>query len=274
MKEEIRGKLEGCNNIGDFKKLSAEEVKSLLDEDTSKILTSNNTFLGRNEKYRFEVFNLPQGISCPESTEICRQNCYQITPEGMLAAQGCDSAVLAYRKMNLLKSLQNNFVDNMVGKILRLRPHEGENIIIRIHASGDFYSPEYMRKWFEIALRIHKLEKPYKFVAYTKSMNILRSVMANKEELDKIYNNVCGKTLKKYKISDFNINLIGSVMDDTNSEAKEIMNDFKLPKYIVTNEEKKGIEIVDCKNIACADCKGRKCYTFPMKDVYTKLRKN
>lgn len=268
MKEEIRKKLEGCNNIEDFKKLSAEEVKSLLDEDRSKILTDNNTFLGRNEKYRFEVFNLPQGISCPESTKICRQNCYQITPEGMLAAQGCDSAVLAYRKMNLLKSLQDNFADNMVGKILRLRPHEGENIIIRIHASGDFYSTEYMRKWFEIALRIHKLQKPYKFVAYTKSINILKSVMEDKARLDDIYSNVFGQTLQKYKISDFNIMIIGSIMDDTCIQKQEIINKYNLPKYIVTRDTQSNLK--DCEEKSCANC--MECYKDSMKCVKTILR--
>lgn len=269
MKEEIREKLEICNTIKDFKGLSAESVKEILGKDTSEILSHKNAFLGRSGECRFVVFNLPQGISCPEATEICSKGCYQIIPEAMLAAKNHDSAVVLYRKMNLLKSLQDDFVNNMINKINRLRPNHGEKIFIRIHASGDFYSKDYIRKWFEIALRIKESRKEYTFVAYTKSMNKLKAVMENKLELDNIYMRVCNKTREEYKISDFNINIIGSIMDDTNSETKKIIDEFNLPKYIVTNNKK---EVTDCAKKACADCK--KCYIFPMKDVYTILRKN
>lgn len=269
MKEEIRKKLEICKTVKDLKELSAESVKEILDKDTSKMLSDKNAFLGKNNKYRFKVFNLPQGISCPEATKICRKGCYQINPEAMLAAQNRDSAVLVYRKMNLLKSLQDDFVENMVNKINRLRPKTSEKIFIRIHASGDFYSQEYIRKWFEIALRIKESRKTYTFVAYTKSMSILKNMMEDKEKLDNIYMKVCKKTLKEYKISDFNINIIGSIMDDTNTETKKIIDEFNLPKYIVTSNEEKVTDY--CGDKACVDC--RNCYTFPMKDVCTILRK-
>lgn len=268
MKEEVRKKLEKCNTIEEFERLSVEEVNNILQEDTSDILTDNNTFLGRKQSIRFEVFNLPQGISCPEATAICRNNCYQITPEGMLAAKDCDSAVLAYRKMNLLKSLQDNFADNMVAKILRLRPNEGENIIIRIHASGDFYSPEYMRKWFEIALRTYKAGKTYKFVAYTKSINILKSVMEDRAKLDDIYIRIFGQTLEKYEISDFNIMIIGSIMDDTCIEKQRIIDNYNLPKYIVTKDHKPNLK--NCEEKTCANC--MECYKESMKTIITRLR--
>lgn len=270
MEEKIRKQLEMCKSINDFRNMSYEIIKKILDNDTSDLLKGDNGFLGQSEKIRFEVFNLPQGISCPESTEICRQGCYQINPEKMHQAPNRDSAVKFYRKKNLLKSMQKDFVDNMVKNIKGLRPKKGQNIIIRIHGSGDFYSQEYMRKWFEIALRIRESSKPYVFVAYTKSMNILKCVMEKKTELDDLYMRVCGKTLDQYKIEDFNINLIGSVMDDTDLKAKNIMDEFKLPKYIVTSKEKK--DVYYCGDVACADCDGLKCYTFPMHDVYTVLR--
>lgn len=271
MIEEIRKKLEICKTVDDLNGLSPESVKEILDKDTSEMLSDKNTFLGNNEQYGFKVFNLPQGISCPEATEICRKGCYQIIPEAMLAAENRDSAVLVYRKMNLLKSLQDDFVEKMVNKINRFRQKPDQKIFIRIHASGDFYSKDYIRKWFEIALRIKESRKAYSFVAYTKSMNILKEVMEERVELDKIYMRVCKKTLKEYKISDFNINIIGSVMDDTKAEIKAIMDDFNLPQYIVTDDEENTITDY-CDNKLCVDC--RKCYTFPMKDVCTILRKN
>lgn len=269
MKEEIRKKLEKCMVIKDFEELSTESIKEILGEDTSKILSDQNVFLGRNKEYRFEVFNLPQGISCPEATKICSEGCYQIIPEAMLAAPNRNSAVLIHRKINLLKSLQDDFVENMINKINGLRPNPGEKIFIRIHASGDFYSEDYIRKWFEIALRIKESRKAYTFVAYTKSMNRLEAVMENKEELDNIYMRVCKKILNEYRIGDFNINIIGSIMDDTNTETKKIIDKFNIPKYIVTSNEKE--DMYYCANEICAEC--RKCYTFPMKDICTILRK-
>ena len=45
-------------------------------------------------------------------------------------------------------SKQDDFVDRMVGEIKKAhRPY------FRIHVSGDFYSPQYVEKWIEIAKR-------------------------------------------------------------------------------------------------------------------------
>ena len=274
VEEKVREKLEECKKLGHFIGMSAGERKKLVGNDSVKMLTRGNKFLGKNCCAGFRVFNLPQGITCPERTAICCKHCYQRQPEGMMKAEGRDSAVVIRRKINLLKSLQDDFVDAMCDEIRRLQPRE-KQLYMRIHASGDFYSSEYLRKWFEIALRTKvQNKKNYVFVAYTKSLHIVDDVMKpeNKALLDEIYKRVCNEAKDSYVIEDFNIHLLGSIMKDTSEETKELIKKYKLPKHGVFEEEE-GKVLIDCYSDSrpCACC--LLCYKVPIQDTDTLLNK-
>lgn len=256
----------------------------------NKRLKTDENFLGRTEEVRYERFDLPQGLTCPGSTEICEEKCYQKSVENRMKAGNRDSAVLCARKLNWLASLQEDFVQRMVAEIKALRPKRNQKICVRIHASGDFYSKEYMEKWFVISLAIKLYERDYTFTAYTKSFDILDRLLSNQDKLKELKKKAYDIAKKEYreehesalKPEDFNIHIIGSVMevkDDvdgtkgTREEDIKIIEKYGLPRYTVTTE--KEADLVECEKnekgkIICAECS--KCYTYPMTDVRTRLR--
>lgn len=276
--EYTRKILHQCEALCDFEKICIDAVMRETGEN-EKLLRSNNTFLGSNKDTRFEVFDLPRLISCPGATDICRRHCYQINPEKMHRGKGQDSAVLLHRKYNLLCSLQDNFVDRMFSELKAKKPGE-KTLIIRLHADGDFYSEEYLMKWLTVSLACKLAEKAYRFVAYTKSYNILDNVLSDQGKLIKVWQNAY--TLAdisddyipgSISLENFNIRIIASVMDDTNESALKIIQKYNLPKYKVT----KGKNLIDCTMISCADC--MKCYNITdennlmnMTDIVTVLR--
>lgn len=270
MNEELRKKLEGLKVLEDFLGLTEAELDALAAQDSVKMLTGQNGFLGRSNNVIFRSFDLPRLITCPEATCKCIEKCYQISVEKRHRAAGRDSAVTLRRKMNLIKSLKNNFVDRMYNEIMRLKPGIDKTLCIRIHSSGDFYNEEYLLKWFEIALKVKQAGKGYIFAAYTKSLHILDNVMNDKPKLDEVYSRVCGRTKNKYEIEDFNIRLIGSIMDDTSKETKQLINKYDLYKHIVTEEKR--ADLVDCagEDGPCAAC--MRCYNHPEKEIYARLR--
>ncbi|GIW89666.1 MAG: hypothetical protein KatS3mg109_0098 [Pirellulaceae bacterium] len=76
---------------------------------------------------------------------------------------------------NLRASRRDSFVQRMVREIKDRRADR-----VRIHASGDFYSPEYVRKWVEIARECRQTE----FYAYTRSWQDGRgNVVDDREDL-------------------------------------------------------------------------------------------
>ena len=68
------------------------------------------------------------------------------------------------RKYQLTKT--DDFVDEMVSSIRRKRKLD----VVRIHDAGDFYSPEYRDKWFEVM----RVCRDKRFYAYTKSLPFFR----------------------------------------------------------------------------------------------------
>lgn len=88
----------------------------------------------------------------------CRAVCY--------AKQGAYvfPVVQKARKRNLKLSQQKNFVSLVVADLLRMRKVN----TVRLHDAGDFYSQEYLEKWYEIAKALPELT----FYAYTKSLHL------------------------------------------------------------------------------------------------------
>jgi hypothetical protein len=76
---------------------------------------------------------------------------------------------MKYRQKSLLLSQSEEFVPTMLSELDKLRifhRDSGGQFAVRIHASGDFYSPQYINKW----LTIIELRPGIQFYAYTKSI--------------------------------------------------------------------------------------------------------
>lgn len=65
---------------------------------------------------------------------------------------------------------QENFVELMTKELTKLK--KDKQTYIRIHDSGDFYSPAYFQKWLQIA----RLNPSVRFYAYTKSHSFIRGI--------------------------------------------------------------------------------------------------
>jgi hypothetical protein len=102
------------------------------------------------------IWNLPTGVTCKPGVS-CSKYCYA------KKAEKAYPEVLPCRMRNYKASLKNNFSTEMI-KLLGKKKYK----VTRIHESGDFYSVDYIRKWYNIttALPIHI------FYAYTKRDDI------------------------------------------------------------------------------------------------------
>jgi len=114
------------------------------------LLKEGNSKLGRS----VGSFSIPAEQTCPGATKSCLDVCY--------ACSGF------YRMPNVKESLQKSFEVSMTKEFvsdivmtIRLQRYQ----LVRIHASGDFYSAEYIRKWIEIC----KKSPQTKFLAYTRT---------------------------------------------------------------------------------------------------------
>lgn len=267
--------LKRCSSIEAIKGLSDEEKELLREQaDKNDRMQCNNDFLGSNRNVKFFTFNLPRKLACPGRTDICARGCYQAISEEMLKEKGRDSQVLYSRKLNWFLAEQDDFVERILKEIMRRKPKADQRIIFRIHASGDFYSEEYLKKWMKIALITKLKNKNYDFVAYTKSYSELNNVLSNQAGLWKLYQEAYNAAKiaipqeKELSLADFNLNIIASYMDDTEEEKKCIAEKWNLPVYFVTEDN--SLELTDCEADPCSEC--LKCYTFPMENVVTRLR--
>lgn len=267
--------LKRCFSIEAIKGLSDEEKELLREQaDKNDRMQCNNDFLGSNRNVKFFTFNLPRKLACPGRTDICARGCYQAISEEMLKEKGRDSQVLYSRKLNWFLAEQDDFVERILKEIMRRKPKADQRIIFRIHASGDFYSEEYLKKWMKIALITKLRNKNYDFVAYTKSYSELNNVLSNQAGLWKLYQEAYNAAKiaipqeKELSLADFNLNIIASYMDDTEEQKKRIAEKWNLPVYFVTEDN--SLELTDCEADPCSEC--LKCYTFPMENVVTRLR--
>lgn len=85
------------------------------------------------------VFNLPTGITCPPKVS-CLFDCYDRKAEMRWPT------VLPARIRNYKKSLTDTFVQEIITEI-----NKKSIRVVRPHAAGDMYSPDYVEKWIEIA---------------------------------------------------------------------------------------------------------------------------
>lgn len=222
---------------------------------------------------------MPCFYSCPEKTAICANGCYQRPVEAMIQGEGKESQVVNSRKLNWYMSIKEDFAKVIFEELSR--KHKGtRQRYVRIHASGDFYSKEYMGKWLTIALASKLKGLDFIFSAYTKSFSILEDLLSNQEKLKKVYEDAYNLVKidipvlsKKLSIEDFNIHFIASVMDDTYimyPSAQRIIKKYDLPIYNVTSQNNGNCVKCGDTKMPCVSC--MKCYTYPMQDIVTKLR--
>jgi hypothetical protein len=137
------------------------------------LLGSGNSKLQKTAKeFGVKIFNfsIPAGndkasgkITCPFAGS-CLKLCY--------AKKG------AYRWGNVERALirryeaskEADFVERITDELSKVK--KDKQIYIRIHDSGDFYSPAYFIKWLEIA----RLNPSVRFYAYTKSHSFIRGI--------------------------------------------------------------------------------------------------
>ena len=105
------------------------------------------------------IFNIPSVLTCPNKTSFCEQYCYAKKAERIYPQ------VYPARKHNLKLSQSDNFVQ-LMNTVLFNNRHKFD--LVRVHESGDFYSQEYLDKWFRIA----SMYELIKFIAYTKSFHL------------------------------------------------------------------------------------------------------
>jgi len=105
-------------------------------------------------------FNLPPVSTCP-ARGVCEKYCY--------ATQGLQWMACGYkRRVAAFKStLSEEFVTLMVAQLITERVK-----ILRVHDSGDFYSPQYLLKWFKIAESLPGVT----FYAYTKQILLMKKL--------------------------------------------------------------------------------------------------
>lgn len=108
-----------------------------------------------NSKTQCFSFDLPAIETCPGKTAECSRDCYAANLMRIYPA------VDAKYRRNLEVTYHPGFVDYMVDTI----PADCQ---FRIHVSGDFFHPDYVRKWLEIAVR----RPDVTFYAYTRSWRI------------------------------------------------------------------------------------------------------
>jgi hypothetical protein len=143
---------------------------------------ANAKMIKTAKEFGVQIFNfsIPAGndkksgkITCPFAGS-CFKFCY--------AKKG------NYRFGNVQRGLSNryeatkqeNFVELMTKELSKIK--NNKPIYIRIHDSGDFYSPAYFKKWLEIANKNLNI----RFYAYTKSHSFIRGIDLP-ENMDLIY---------------------------------------------------------------------------------------
>lgn len=112
-------------------------------------------------------------MTCPNASQ-CATGCYART--GTYRFKNTVNAYEARLKLTQLP----DFVPLLVADIrLKLLQSRNKNLkcIIRIHDSGDFYSKDYAKSWFEI-MRQFSSENDIEFYAYTKMIQMFNEFYA------------------------------------------------------------------------------------------------
>jgi len=122
-------------------------------------------------------FNIPPVSTCP-ARGACQKFCYATQGQQWMAS-GYKRRVAGFKA-----TLDTDFVTVMTAELISERVKT-----LRIHDSGDFYSPEYLLKWAEIARRLPNVQ----FYAYTKQVILLKRLASQLPENLKLIQSLGGK---------------------------------------------------------------------------------
>jgi hypothetical protein len=122
-------------------------------------------------KASFKTFNfsLPAVVTCP-GAGLCAKAGYCFA----LLEQSRYPSARKYRERMLeLSKNPLSFQFAVADELSKLVKRHG-NFAVRIHASGDFYSPAYLKSWTAIATQFPEVQ----FYAYTKSIAMAKRLMS------------------------------------------------------------------------------------------------
>ena len=134
-----------------------------------------------NPGTEFWNFNLPPGKTCPGAG-----GCF--TSKICFGLQGryLFSNVVESMEENLRLTKQDDFVERMDSEVKWRNKNarkKGNEMFVRVHDVGDYYSIEYARKWIEIAAR----NPDVIFYSYTKSVPFWNELIDNDEKPDNLH---------------------------------------------------------------------------------------
>ena len=120
-----------------------------------------------NIKVKCAIFNLPRIITCKPNLD-CHRYCYAGKAEKQYPP------CLPSRSKNLETSKSDSFIQEICDF---LKTYKGS--YFRMHESGDFYSTDYIYKWYEIAI----LNPQITFYTYTKRDDLFtKELLSEKPE--------------------------------------------------------------------------------------------
>ena len=124
------------------------------------LLTQNSKLKKTSKETGLRVYNfgIPAQDTCLWAGD-CKKYCY--ASKGAYIWSNVKPAF--QRRLDATK--QDNFPELMIAEILKLNAS-----VIRIHDSGDFYSREYLHKWFKVMDSLPHI----KFYAYSKSLPLFK----------------------------------------------------------------------------------------------------
>ena len=133
------------------------------------LLTQNSKIKKTSKKFGVRLFNF--GITAYKSQRTGKMIC----PFADKCVKYCYAQKGAYIWSNVSPAfekryeatLREDFVEIMSAEIRKKRAD-----FVRVHDSGDFYSPAYLNKWLEIA----KQNPSVNFYAYTNSLDMVRAI--------------------------------------------------------------------------------------------------
>ena len=82
------------------------------------------------------TWSLPAIVTCPGATDVCRSACYATKSRFLFPA------VRERLQWNYEQSLTPTFADRLAAEVKRKGC-----LVIRVHVSGDYFSPEYCERW-------------------------------------------------------------------------------------------------------------------------------
>lgn len=134
------------------------------------LLQRGNSKLGES----VHTWSIPAVTTCPGRTQLCTRCCY--ANAGRYRTHTMHDKLQA----NLDASLDRNFEARLVKEIVRRGVY-----VLRVGVAGDFYSPDYTRKWLRIARRCRRTV----FYAYTRSWRLpeYQEVLAELAALSNFY---------------------------------------------------------------------------------------